>query len=84
MVSGSCALPPRWPPQCSCVFIESSFDPGERLQAPVSLWLVKLYVWALILQKLKKAKLTILRFQLYLGYPKIFPSFNLFLICIME
>jgi hypothetical protein len=33
IVSGSCALPPRWPPQCSCVVIESSFDPGERLQA---------------------------------------------------
>jgi hypothetical protein len=33
-VSGSHALPPRWPPQCSCVVIESSFDPGERLQAP--------------------------------------------------
>jgi hypothetical protein len=26
------------PPQCSCVVIESSFDPGERLQAPGSLW----------------------------------------------
>ena len=39
MVSGSCALPPRWLPQCSCVVIESSFDPGERLQAPGSLWL---------------------------------------------
>ena len=26
----------RWPPQCSCVVIESSFDPGERLQAHVS------------------------------------------------
>jgi hypothetical protein len=38
MVSGNCALPPRWPPQCSCVVIESSFDPGERLQAPGSLW----------------------------------------------
>ena len=38
IVSGSCALPPRWPPQCSCVVIESSFDPGERLQAPGSLW----------------------------------------------
>ena len=37
-MSGSCALPPRWPPQCSCVVIESSFDPGERLQAPGSLW----------------------------------------------
>jgi hypothetical protein len=37
MVSGSHALPPRWPPQCSCVVIESSFDPDERLQAPVSL-----------------------------------------------
>jgi hypothetical protein len=23
---------------CSCVVIESSFDPGERLQAPGSLW----------------------------------------------
>jgi hypothetical protein len=38
MVSGSCALPPRWPPQCSCVVIESSFDPGEQLQAPGSPW----------------------------------------------
>ena len=37
-MSGSCALPPRWPQQCSCVVIESSFDPGERLQAPGSLW----------------------------------------------
>ena len=37
-MSGSHALPPRWPPQCSCVVIESSFDPGERLQAPGSLW----------------------------------------------
>jgi hypothetical protein len=26
MVSGSCALPPRWQPQCSCVVIESSFE----------------------------------------------------------
>jgi hypothetical protein len=24
--------------QCSCIVIESSFDPGERLQAPGSLW----------------------------------------------
>jgi hypothetical protein len=39
-VSGSCALPPRWPPQFSCVVIESSFDPCERLQAPVSLWFI--------------------------------------------
>ena len=37
-MSGSRVLPPRWPPQCSCVVIESSFDPGERLQAPGSLW----------------------------------------------
>ena len=37
IVSGSHALPPRWPPQYSCVVIES-FDPGERLQAPGSLW----------------------------------------------
>jgi hypothetical protein len=29
-VSGSHALSPRWQPQCSCVVIESSFDPGER------------------------------------------------------
>jgi hypothetical protein len=36
IVSGSRALPPRWPPQCSCIVIESSFDPGERLQAPGS------------------------------------------------
>jgi hypothetical protein len=31
IVSGSHALPPRWPPQCSCVVIESSFDPGVVL-----------------------------------------------------
>jgi hypothetical protein len=30
IVSGSHTLPPRWPPQCSCVVIVSSFDPGER------------------------------------------------------
>jgi hypothetical protein len=36
-VSGSHALPPKWLPQCSCIVIESSFDPGERLQAPGSL-----------------------------------------------
>ena len=39
IVSGSRTLPPRWPPQCSCVVIESNFHPGERLQAPRSLWL---------------------------------------------
>jgi hypothetical protein len=38
IVSGSRVLPPRWPPQCNCVVIESSFDPGELLQAPGSLW----------------------------------------------
>ena len=36
-MSGSCTVSPRWQPQCSCV-IESSFAPGERLQAPGSLW----------------------------------------------
>ena len=40
-MSGSHTLPPRWPPRCSCVVIESSFDPGERLQAPGSLWFEK-------------------------------------------
>jgi hypothetical protein len=30
-VSGSHTLPPRWQPQCSCIVIESSFDPGEML-----------------------------------------------------
>jgi hypothetical protein len=30
IVSGSRALPPRWLPQCSCVVIESSFDPRNR------------------------------------------------------
>ena len=34
---------PRWPLQCSCVVIESSFDPGERLQAPGSLWFVFIF-----------------------------------------
>ena len=43
IVSDSRALPPRWPPQCSCVVIESSFDPGERLQAPGSLWLNQIF-----------------------------------------
>jgi hypothetical protein len=38
MVSGNCTLQPRRPPQCSCVVIESSFDPSDRLQAPGSLW----------------------------------------------
>jgi hypothetical protein len=38
IVSGSRVLPPRWPPQCNCIVIESSFDPGELLQAPGSLW----------------------------------------------
>jgi hypothetical protein len=38
IVCGSCALPPRWLPQSSCVVIESSFDPSERLQVPGSLW----------------------------------------------
>ena len=45
IVSGSRALPPKWLPQCSCVVIESSFDPGERLQAPGSLWLSRLTLW---------------------------------------
>jgi hypothetical protein len=30
------------PPQCSFIVIESSFDPGERLQAPGSLWFDKM------------------------------------------
>jgi hypothetical protein len=34
IVSVSRALPPRWPPECSCIVIESIFDPDERLQAP--------------------------------------------------
>ena len=46
IVSGSCAFPPRWQPQCSCVVIESSFDPGERLQAPGSLWFFKQF-WSI-------------------------------------
>jgi hypothetical protein len=44
-VSGSCALPPKWPPQCSCVVIESSFDLGERLQAPGSLLFSVSFQW---------------------------------------
>jgi hypothetical protein len=39
IVSGSRALPPRWLPQCSCIVIESSFDPGEQLQAPLPQYL---------------------------------------------
>ena len=47
-------------------------------------FLVKLFVWALILRKFKKAKLNILRFQLYLkgldlGYPNNFPIIQFFL-----
>ena len=44
IVSGSRALPPWWLPQCSCVVIVSSFDPGERLQAPGSLWFYFLHL----------------------------------------
>jgi len=43
IVSSSRALPPRWLLQCSCVVIESSFDPGERLQAPGSLWFHQIF-----------------------------------------
>jgi hypothetical protein len=43
-VLGSHALPPSWPPQCSCVVIESSFDPGERLQPPGSLWFSIIFI----------------------------------------
>jgi hypothetical protein len=42
IVSGNLALPPRWPSQCSCIVIESSFDPGERVQAHVSLLFIYL------------------------------------------
>ena len=55
IVSDNRALPPRWPPQCSCVVIESSFDPGERLQAPGSLWFIFTHnyrVMALILKNI--------------------------------
>jgi hypothetical protein len=45
IVSGSRTLPPRWPPQCSCVVIESSFDLGERLQAPGSLLFSVSFQW---------------------------------------
>jgi hypothetical protein len=30
IVSGSRAFPPRWPPQCSCVVVESSFVTTEQ------------------------------------------------------
>jgi hypothetical protein len=57
MVSGSCALPPRWLPQCSCIVIESSFDPGERLQAPGSLWFHQIFkILILFVLYLKKYK----------------------------
>jgi hypothetical protein len=45
------SLPPRWPPQCSCVVIESNFDLGERLQAPGSLWFslcLEILTWFLV------------------------------------
>ena len=60
IVSGSRVLSPRWPPQCNCVVIESSFDPGERLQAPGSLWFV-IFVFPLIL-----LILLMLKYHLYL------------------
>ena len=44
IVSGGPALWPRWLQQCSYVVIESSFDPGERLQAPGSLWFCKYFL----------------------------------------
>jgi hypothetical protein len=36
--------PSRWPPQCSCVVIESSFDPSERLQDPGILWFLAIQI----------------------------------------
>ena len=42
-MSGSHALPPRWTSQCSCIVIENNFDPGERLQAPGSLWFHQIF-----------------------------------------
>jgi hypothetical protein len=42
-VTGSLAFRPSWPPQCSCVVIESSFYPGERLQAHGSFWFYNLF-----------------------------------------
>ena len=47
IVSDSLAVPSRWLPQCSCIVIKSSFDRGERLQAPVSLWLD----WSILYEK---------------------------------
>jgi hypothetical protein len=71
-VSGSHALPPRWPPQCSCVVIESSFDPGERLQAPVSLWFV-IYKDGCELNKMEKNMIII---DVFLSYFCQLPRFQ--------
>jgi hypothetical protein len=61
IVSGSRAPPPRWLPQCSCIVIESSFDSGERLQAPGSLCQWNLYniifLWNMFYQNLYHRKL---------------------------
>ena len=62
IVSGSHTLSPRWPPQCSCVVIEISFDPGEQLQAPGSqeplvYKIIKMADWNRKMTKLRERKL---------------------------
>ena len=72
IVSGSRALPPRWLPQCSCVVIESSFDPGERLQAPGSLWLY-LYKFCAIFIIIQKDLFNKYELSFYYNYSQTCP-----------
>ena len=80
IVSGSHTLPPRWPPhvQCSCIVIESSFDPGERLQAPGSLWfhqIFKILIVFVLYFKIYKRKMLSLNSK-HVQYVKIYLPCN--------
>jgi hypothetical protein len=59
-----------WPPQCSCIVLESSFDPGERLQAPVSLWLTIMQIRHILI---KDSSVTCDRLVVFSGYSSFLP-----------
>jgi hypothetical protein len=63
--SGSHVLSPRWQPQCSCIVIESSFDPGERLQAPGSLWFILSFTFFIVDLNIVIFHFWDLHFQIY-------------------
>ena len=85
-MSGSHALPPRWPPQCSCVVIESIFDPGELFtqswEPLVSIYFLFFFVYFLMMFALPRIVLKFIKtcdiFQLF-NWFQLFFSKNCFL-----